>query len=80
MCRLNYQKLQIVILASNIKMKYRIPITSYVVIEAESGQEAVREVEAQREKPYADRYGRIESDLLSNCDIGIPTVEEQWQE
>lgn len=58
-------------------MKYRIPVDSYVVVEADTVAEAMREIEAQIELPYVERSGHIESDLLSNATLGTPSLVEE---
>lgn len=60
--------------------KWRVPIESYVIIEAETPDEARREVEALQEKGGYSCNQNIKLDLLLNAEIGTVTEEEPWEE
>ena len=66
-------------------IKWRVPVESYVIIEAETPDEARREVEARREGMQDDdKYliSAIEYDLLLNATIGTVVADdsEPWAE
>lgn len=64
-------------------MKYRIPVSSYILLEAETQEGAVREFMAMKEA-LAQKF-RIphdeEKDMFLNSEVdGRVEIEEPWQE
>lgn len=57
--------------------KYRINIGSYVIVEANSPQEAIREVVARSEN--ISHSESIEEDLLLNASIEKVEIEPEWE-
>ena len=60
--------------------KYRLEISTSVIIEADSPADAEREFTAHREVAETSSFGRIEDDLLLNAKIERLEIEEPWQE
>ena len=60
--------------------KYRLDISTSVIIEAENPADAEREFTAHREVAETSSFGRIEDYLLLNSRIEKLSVEEPWQE
>ena len=58
--------------------KYRIEVSSSVVIEADSPAEAERELYARKES--IEKSETVEEDLLLNAKIERLAIEEPWQE
>jgi len=64
-------------------MKYRIPVSSYILLEAETPEKAIREFMAMKEA-LAEKM-RIphdeEKDLFLNSEVdGRVEIDEPWQE
>ena len=63
--------------------KYRLEISTSVIIEADNPADAEREFEAAREKQDMDGgedWLDVASDLLLNAKIERLAIEEPWQE
>ena len=61
--------------------KWRIPIESYIIVEADTPDQAVREFLAcQEAEDCTEETSDIKHDLLMNGQAGKPSVEEPWEE